>query len=106
MNSMPAFLRVLLGAGVIAVAGLYPLWAVFRLNRRLSRPDGPDTWTLVWWLVFTLSFPFALALVGAGIVAPRLGTSPVFWASIVGFAFMALVGGVGYWLHGRRSSST
>ncbi len=84
---------------MIALAGLYPLWAVFRLNRRLSRPDGPDTWTLVWWLVFTLSFPFALALFGAFVVAPRLGQSPVFWLSVGAFVVMALVGGLGYGVH-------
>ena len=93
---MPPIVRVLLGIVIIAVAGLYPLWAVFRLNRQLSRPSGPGIFSLIWWLMFTLSFPFALALLGAYVVAPPLGKSPVFWASVVGFGIIALIGGVGY----------
>ncbi len=104
VDAMPALVRVLLGITLIVLGGMYPMWAVYRLNRRLGRPDGPTLGELVWWLVFTLSFPFALALSGVGLIATQLAASPVFWAVVLGLVGVALVGGLGYLYTTRREN--
>ncbi|NPA91979.1 MAG: hypothetical protein GXO55_11150 [Chloroflexi bacterium] len=86
--------RVVLGIVLIAVAGMYPLWAMYRLNKRLGRPDGPSSRQLAVWLAFTLSFPFALALTGAALVAPALAQSPLYRAVVGGlWGFVAVTVG-------------
>ncbi len=85
---------VIAGILLIAVSGFYPLWAMYRLNKRLGRPDGPSTRELVLWLAFTLSFPFALALTGAGLVARPLALSSLYRSLVGGLWGFALVAGI------------
>lgn len=92
--------QVILGILIIAVAGLYPMVAVYRLNKRLGRPEGPNARVLALWLAFTLSFPFALALTGAGLIAPRLGQSPLYRSVVGGLWGFALIAG-GLYLFNR-----
>ncbi len=95
---MPHLLQVLLGLVLIVGAGLYPLWAVSRLNRRLGRPNGPSPLGLALWLAFTLSFPFALALTGTALIAAPLAHSLIYRAVVGGlWSTSVLVGILRLW---------
>ncbi len=96
---MSAPWQIGIGIVFIIVGGLYPLIAAYRMNRRLSRPDGPTTVMLVWWLAFTLSFPFALALTGVGLLVPHVGKRPPYVAIVGGLWLVALLAGLIYIWH-------
>lgn len=92
-------LRITGGILLIVVGGMYPLWAMYRLNRRLGRPDGPTTAELAWTLAFILALPFAIALSGAALIAPVLASSSVYRAVLVSlWGISAVAGGMrGRW---------
>jgi len=95
--------RIGLGIVLIVIGGMYPLFAAYRMNRRLGRPEGPSTASLIWWLAFTLSFPFALALTGVGLLVPRVGIQIAYMAIVGGLWGVALIAGVIYlWNHLRE----
>lgn len=88
--------QLALGILFIVVGGLYPLAAAYRMNKRLGRPEGPTVATLLWWLAFTLSFPFALALTGVGLILPRVAARVTFQAIVGGLWGVAVISGVAY----------
>ncbi len=88
--------QIIVGIILVALSGMYPLWAVYHLNKRLGRPEGPTTRQLMFWLAFTLSFPFALALTGAGLIARPLGLSPLYRGVVGGLWGFTLVAAIGY----------
>jgi len=95
--------RALVGVALIVVGGLYPTWAMRRLNRRLGHADAPRGAHLAWILVFTLTFSFALALTGAALLARGLGASPAFRGVLVGLWIITLVAGVIDWRKWRQT---
>lgn len=100
-------LRLAIGVVFIVVGGLYPLAAAYRMNRRLGRPDGPTGGMLVWWLAFTLSFPFALALSGVGLILPRVAARTPFLVIVGSLWTIAALSGLAYLvihLRGKRGS--
>ena len=96
-----ATVKLILGILLIAVGGLYPLVAVYRVNKRLGRDETLAGMRFVWWLIFTLVLPFALALTGVGLVIPVLGGARAFQVVVAGLWVLALVARLGYHLWRR-----
>ncbi len=94
-------MKVLAGIVLIVVGGLYPLFAVYRMNKRLGRDDAPTGMRFILWLIFTLTLPLAMALLGTALVIPPLAASGVFQGVVVGLWIAVLAAGTGYrlWPH-------
>ncbi len=82
-------MRFAAGALLIMIAGLYPFYAMLRLNKQLTMPDGPGTSELAARLMLYLSLPFALALIGTGLIIRQLAVSPVFQAAVISLLFLS-----------------
>jgi len=85
-------IRIGMGIVLIVVAGLYPFAAMLRLNKRLGRPDGPDRRELAALMVMHTALPFALALIGMGIMVRQLYIAPAFRIAVLILLLLAAAG--------------
>ncbi len=85
--------RIGIGIVFIIIAGFYPFAAMLRLNKRLGRPDGPGRNELIALMVMHSALPFALALIGMGVMIHRLYIAPAYRISVLFLLLLAAAGG-------------